>query len=319
MSLSSRRPSVVGAFDASFFLLTAGCGALESDPWKTTKKTGDEESEETRRGKRTRRTTGIQRLGRSWDSLAGFKGPSTAVGRAGGCERRAPATTARPRWNTAGHSLWLVAVDERYSELLATGIVVSQRGHSRVNIDIPEQVLSRTRRFRFDIRGCDGDAGHGYGQRAISSDEFRVSILTRIAVRDAGDETLTAGSKTGIGIGIGLAFVALASLGFLHFYRRRRRRREIDSYLAASRPAQTEAAAVTTTSTSTMASPESIAEMPTDNETVKQSVFEIEGQGRKLAELQGSLAASEMPASSAHQQPAAPVELPGSIPRTIST
>ncbi|OAL69324.1 hypothetical protein A7D00_6786 [Trichophyton violaceum] len=68
-----------------------------------------------------------------------------------------------------------------------------------------------------------------------------------------------------------------------------------------------------------MASPESIAEMPTDNETVKQSVFEIEGQGRKLAELQGSLAASEMPASSAHQQPAAPVELPGSIPRTIST
>ena len=75
MSLSSRRPSVVGAFDASFFLLTAGCGALESDPWKTTKKTGDEESEETRRGKRTRRTTGIQRLGRSWDSLAGFKGP----------------------------------------------------------------------------------------------------------------------------------------------------------------------------------------------------------------------------------------------------
>lgn len=188
-----------------------------------------------------------------------------------------------------------------------------------MNIDIPEQVLSRTRRFRFDIRGCDGDAGHGYGQRAISSDEFRVSILTRIAVRDAGDETLTAGSKTGIGIGIGLAFVALASLGFLHFYRRRRRRREIDSYLAASRPAQTEAAAVTTTSTSTMASPESIAEMPTDNETVKQSVFEIEGQGRKLAELQGSLAASEMPASSAHQQPAAPVELPGSIPRTIST
>lgn len=58
--------------------------------------------------------------------------------------------------------------------------------------------------------------------------------------------------------------------------------------------------------------------MPTDNETVKQSVFEVEGQEQqqKLGELQGSLAASEMPASSAHQQPAAPVELPGSIPRT---
>ncbi|EFE44029.1 hypothetical protein TRV_01209 [Trichophyton verrucosum HKI 0517] len=209
------------------------------------------------------------------------------------------------------HCLWLVAVDERYSELLSAGIDISQRGHSRVNIEIPEQILSRTRRFRFDIKGCDGDTHHGYGQRAISSDEFRVSTSTRIAARDAeDDQTLTVGSKTGIGIGVGLAVIALASLGFLRLYRRRRRRREIDSYLAASRPEQPEAA------TSTMASPETIAEMPTDNETVKQSVFEMGGQGQQLGELQGSLAASEMPASSAHQQPAAPVELPGSIPRT---
>ncbi|EFE35609.1 uncharacterized protein ARB_05652 [Trichophyton benhamiae CBS 112371] len=205
------------------------------------------------------------------------------------------------------HCLWLVAVDERYSELLS------------MNIEIPEQILSRTRRFRFDIKGCDGDTHHDHGQAAISSDEFRVSTSTRIAVRDAeDDQTLTVGSKTGIGIGIGLAVIALASLGFLRLYRRRRRRREIDSYLAASRPAQTEeaAAAAAAATTSTMAPPETIAEMPTDNETVTQSVFEIEGQGQKLGELQGSLAASEMPASSAHQQPAAPVELPGSIPRT---
>ncbi|EGD94838.1 hypothetical protein TESG_02340 [Trichophyton tonsurans CBS 112818] len=218
--------------------------------------------------------------------------------------------------SSSSHCLWLVAVDRPYSELLSTGIDVSQRGQSRVNIDIPEQILRQTTRFRFDIRGCDGQTHHGYEQRAISSDEFRVSTSpARIAFRDTeDDQTLTVSSKTGIGIGVGLAVITLASLGFLRFYRRRRRRREIDSYLAASRPPQPprpeqpeqpEAASI-------------IAEMPTDNETVKQSVFEVEGQEQqqKLGELQSSLAASEMPASSAHQQPAAPVELPNSIPRT---
>ncbi|KDB20259.1 hypothetical protein H109_07778 [Trichophyton interdigitale MR816] len=150
------------------------------------------------------------------------------------------------------------------------------------------QALQRAA-LQFDIRGCDGQTHHGYEQRAISSDEFRVSTSTmRIAFRDAeddqteDDQTLTVGSKTGIGIGVGLAVITFVST--------------VDGD----------------------EDERSTPEMPTDNETVKQSVFEVEGQEQqqKLGELQGSLAASEMPASSAHQQPAAPVELPGSIPRT---
>lgn len=87
-----------------------------------------------------------------------------------------------------------------------------------MNIDIPEQILRQTTRFRFDIRGCDGQTHHGYEQRAISSDEFRVSTSTmRIAFRDAeddqteDDQTLTVGSKTGIGIGVGLAVITFVS------------------------------------------------------------------------------------------------------------
>ncbi|EFQ98012.1 hypothetical protein MGYG_01048 [Nannizzia gypsea CBS 118893] len=223
------------------------------------------------------------------------------------------------------HCLWLVAVDGLYGELLSTGLDVSRREDHRVNIDIPEQVLRKATRFRFDITSCNGytHSGSGREENAISSDEFRVSALAsaststskststrRIAGRDTSD--LSVGSKTGIGIGVVLALITLVSLGFLHFYRRRRRKREIESYLAASRPARPPQPAAV----STMASPAPVkwppAEMPAENNP-KQPIFEMEGRGRKLGELQGSAAANEMFASSPSPA-AAPVELPGSIP-----
>ncbi|KAG5218572.1 hypothetical protein GTR04_2256 [Trichophyton interdigitale] len=176
---------------------------------------------------------------------------------------------------------------EPYSELLSTGIDVSQRGQSRVNIDIPEQILRQTTRFRFDIRGCDGQTHHGYEQRAISSDEFRQDWHR--------DRRWTR-----------------------RYYSRVSR---VPSFLPSTATKTRDrlvSRGITATATTTARAASIIAEMPTDNETVKQSVFEVEGQEQqqKLGELQSSLAASEMPASSAHQQPAAPVELPGSIPRT---